>query len=300
MDRIDCLSAFVHVFESGSFSAAARRMGTTQPTISKRIASLEEEFETNLFFRSTRQLMPTEEASRIYETARAILEMYDQAQASTRGVTTQAAGTLCISIPSSLGRSLLMPIVGNFMRLHPNLSLDIRFSEHRVNLIEEGVELALRIGDMTDSSLRARALGRVPRFAVASPVYLERHPAHETVEDLQSHHCIGYSRFGDVSQWVFESELGRHVAKIDCSINMDDADGMLSAVLEGLGIAILPGWLVTPHLATGQLRIVLPENTVPSLPLHAVYPEVGQLSIRARRFLDYLAEQRGMLDTASR
>jgi len=295
MDRLDCLETFVHVLESGSFSAAARRLGTSQPTVSKRIAMLEDIFRTPLFLRTTRRLSPTEEGGRLYDEARNLLEGYERAQAITRHADPQQSWTLVFSLPSSLGRHRLMPLAAEFMRLHPEVSLDLRLSERHVNLVEEGVELALRIGTLKDSALRARALGRVSRLAVASPHYLQTRPSPRDPGELGAHLCIGYSRFGTQENWVFEGENGRHVVAIECAMRLDDADTLQAAVLEGMGIAILPSWLVHPRLATGELEIVLPDYTVPSIPLNAIYPEPGPLSLRARRFLNFLAERKGRL-----
>jgi DNA-binding transcriptional LysR family regulator len=163
-----------------------------------------------------------------------------------------------------------------------------------VNLVEEGVELALRIGELHDSALHMRALARIRRYAVASPKYLHIRPTPRDPGELSEHVCIGYSRFGEPTNWVFEGEHGRHVVNVECVVKLDDADALQAAVLEGMGIAILPNWLVQPRLASGDLEVVLPEFTVPSLPLNAIYPDPGPLSLRARRFLDFLAENRNL------
>jgi DNA-binding transcriptional LysR family regulator len=292
MDRIDCLETFAHVFESGSFSGAARRQGTTQPTVSKRIAWLEEHFGTSLFLRSTRRLTPTEEASRIYDHVRNLLETYDLTRASAQNTLPEPAGTLTIAAPSSFGRHVLMPIVADFLRSYPTISLDLKMSERQINLLEEGAELALRIGELKDSSLRMRPLGRISRYAVASPLYLAKHPSPTEPGELSRHQCIGYSRFGHTTNWVFESEYGRHVIDVECAFRVDDADMLQAAVLEGMGIAILPSWLALPYLESGQMISILPDHIVPALPLNAIYPDPGTLSLRARCFLDFLAENR--------
>jgi len=297
MDRLDCIETFVNVLESGSFSAAAKRMGTTQSTVSKRIAMLESTFGTSLFLRTTRRLAPTEEARRVYEQARNIIDAYQLTQAAARNAYPVPAGTLTISAPSSVGRHLLMPIAHDFQQMYPEVILDIRLTEQQVNLVAEGVELALRIGELEDSSLRARSLGRVSRFAVASPQYLQFRPSPEDPSDLSTHACIGYSRFGAPTTWVFEGENGRHVVNIECAVKLDDADTLQSALLNGMGIGILPGWLVNPCIERGELEIVLPDYTVPSLPLNAVYPDLGRLSLRARIFLDFIAARKNMLVT---
>lgn len=295
MDRLDCLETLVHVFESGSFSAAAKRLGTSQPTVSKRVAHLEETLGATLFLRTTRQLSPTQEARRIYDQARTILETYDSALAVARNAQPVPTGTLVVSVPSSLGRHALMPIVSEYLRSHPEVLLDLRLSERHENLVEEGFELALRIGEPKDNSLHVRPLGRVSRFAVASPKYLFGRPSPGDPGELASHVCIGYSRFASQDGWVFEGENGRHVVPVDCVVRLDDADAMQAATLEGMGIAILPNWLVQAKLETGELEIVLPDYTVPSLPLNAVYPGPVPLSIRARRFLDILVKRKGTL-----
>lgn len=295
VDRLDCLEAFVHVMESGSFSAAGRRLGASQPTITKRIAQLEAELGTTLFLRSTRSLSATEEARRVYDQARSILETYNLAHAVARNAQPEPNGTLSLSAPTSLGRHRLMPVAAEFLRHHPEVALDIRLSEKWVNPIEEGVELVLRVGELADSSFRSLTLGRVRRHAVASPKYLHERPTPAEPGDLAHHVCIGASQFGAPFNWVFEGEQGRHVVNVECRIMLDDADALRAAVLEGLGIAILPNWLVRPGLASGDLEIVLADFTVPSLPLNALYSASGPLSLRARRFLDFLADRRGRL-----
>ena len=295
MDRLDCLEAFVHVMESGSFSAAGRRLGASQPTVSKRIAHLEGELGTTLFLRTTRSLSATEEARRVYDQARTILETYNLAHAVARNAQPEPTGTLAISAPTSLGRHRLIPIASDFRRDYPEVSLDFRLSEKWVNPVEEGVELALRIGELVDSSFRSRVLGRVRRYAVASPRYLHERPTPTDPVELARHICIGDTHFGAPSNWIFEGEQGRHVVNVEYQIRLDDTDALQAAVHEGLGIAILPNWLVQPGLASGELEIVLSDFTVPSLPLNALYPDSGPLSLRARCFLDFLAERRGLL-----
>lgn len=295
MDRLECLETFVNVLESGSFSGAARRMGTTQSTVSKRIAMLERSFATSLFLRTTRRLTPTEDAHRVYEQARNVLEAYQLTRAAARDAYPVPAGTLTISVPSSMGRRLLMPIARDFQREFPEVKLDIRLSEHQVNLVKDGVELALRIGELEDSSLRVRSLGRVRRYAVASPNYLQFRTGLADPSDLTRQACIGYSRFGTPTTWVFEGENGRHVVNVECVANVDDADTLQSAVLIGMGIGILPAWLVDPWIKQGELEIVLADYTVPSLPLNAIYPDLGTLSLRARTFLDFVVARKNLL-----
>ncbi|WP_426613198.1 LysR substrate-binding domain-containing protein [Bradyrhizobium sp. McL0616] len=291
MDRIDCLRAFVRTLEAGSFSVAAKELGIGQPAISKRIAMLESEFGTQLFLRTTRTLKPTAEAHRIYDLARQIIETFDVAKSSVDETAPRPTGTLRIGVPSSFGRRYMMPVIAEYVRNYPEVRVDIRFSERFVNLVEEGIELALRIGNLEASTLVARRLGTVQRYLVATPTYLHGRPMPRTPDDLSSHQCIVYSRMSPAHQWTFESEHGRHVASITGPIHVDDADAMQEATMQHLGIAILPDWNAADGLRRGELEHVLPDYTIAALPLHAVYPETHWMSLRARSFLDLLVER---------
>lgn len=288
MDRIDCLQAFVRAMEGGSFSAAAKELGLGQPAVSKRIALLEQEFGSQLFMRTTRKLTPTREAHRVYELARQVLGTFEAARASIREAPARPSGTLRISVPSSFGRHYLMPVVRDYTREFPEVKLDLRFDERTINLVEEGMELALRIGQLESSSLMARRIGTVRRYLVATPAYLRERGTPRTPDDLKDHHCIAYARLAPANQWTFESDDGRHVVAISGAVTVDDADAMKEAVLQHLGIAIVPAWCAPEPLRRGRMRALLPDYGVSSLPLHVVYPETHWMSARARSFLDFI------------
>ncbi len=262
MDRIDCFRAFVRALEGGSFSAAAKELGIGQPAVSKRIALLENEFGTQLFLRTTRKLRPTPEAHRIYDLARQILGSFDLARAGVEGASPRPTGTLRVSVPSSFGRRYMMPIIVEYVRNFPEVCLDVRFSERVVNLVEEGIELALRIGKLEESTLIARRLGTVQRLLVASPTYLHGRPMPRTPEDLNAHQCIVYSRLPAASEWIFESEHGRHAVSVSGPLFVDDADAMEEAVMHHLGIAILPDWNAAAGIKCGQLEALLPDYSI--------------------------------------
>lgn len=291
MDRIDCFHAFVRALEGGSFSAAAKELGIGQPAVSKRIALLEQEFGTQLFLRTTRKLRPTAEAHRIYDLARQILENFDLARSSVVHASPRPTGLLRISVPSSFGRRYMMPVIAEYSRNYPEVCLDVRFTERFVNLVEEGIELALRIGKLESSTLVARRLGTVQRYLVATPTYLHTRPMPRTPEDLRTHQCIVYSRLPAANEWTFESEHGRHVTSVNGPLIVDDADAMEEAVMHHLGIAILPEWNASGGMQSGQLENVLPDYSISALPLHAVYPEMQWMSPRARSFLDLLVKR---------
>ncbi|UZE50382.1 LysR family transcriptional regulator [Rhodopseudomonas sp. P2A-2r] len=289
MDRLDCLRVFVQTMEAGSFSGAARELGLGQPAVSKRILLLEKEFGSQLFLRNTRKLTPTSEAHRIYDLARQVLASFELARASIKEAPARPSGTLRLGVPSSFGRHFIMPIVDKFLRTHPDVRVDIRFSEHPLDLIEEGLELALRIGPLESSSLMARRVGTVQHFLVATPTYLGRRPRPVVPDDLKAMDCIASSRLWPFSRWSFESELGRHVVDVSGAIVVDDVDAMKQAVLRHLGVAVLPAWSATGAIRRGDMALLLPDYTLPTMPLHAVYPQTKWMSLRARSFLDLLA-----------
>jgi DNA-binding transcriptional LysR family regulator len=297
MDRIDCLRAFVRALEGGSFSVAAAELGIGQPAVSKRIALLESEFGAQLFLRTTRKLRPTSEGHRIYGLARQILGSFDLARANVEESSPRPSGTLRVSVPSSFGRHYLMPVLAEYVRSYPEVRLDVRYSERFVNLVEEGVELAVRIGRLEASTLVARRLGTVPRYLVATPAYLRDHPAPRTPDDLAAHRCIIYSRLSSADEWTFESEHGRHVASISGPLLVDDADAMEEAVMHHLGVAVLPEWNAISGIRSGELENLLPDFSIAALPLHAVYPETHWMSPRARTFLDLLIKRAGQFST---
>jgi DNA-binding transcriptional LysR family regulator len=299
MDRIDCLRTFVRALEGGIFSVAANELGIGQPAVSKRIALLESEFGTQLFFRTTRKLKPTAEGHRIYDLARQILRSFDLARASVEENSPRPSGTLRVSVPSSFGRRYLMPVIAEYVRKYPDVCLDVRFSERFVKLVEEGIELALRIGNLEASTLVTRRLGTVRRYLVATPTYLRGHPTPRAPADLNAHQCIIYSRLSPANEWIFESEQGRHVASINGPVLVDDADAMEEAVMHHLGIAVLPEWNAIAGIRSGQLENLLPDFSISALPLHAVYPDTHWMSLRARTFLDLLIRRSGRFSAQS-
>jgi DNA-binding transcriptional LysR family regulator len=267
-------------------------LGTTQPTVSKRIAALEEEFGCRMFLRSTRRLSPTPEAHRVYEKAQLILETFEDARAAARNQVAEASGTLSISLPSSAGRRILMPVIHDYLRVNTQVRLDIRLSERPTDIVGEGAEIAIRIGELADSSLRSRTLCRVPRIAVASPAYLSQRPAPVMPSDLGAHHCIAYAGFLETTTWVFEGETGRHAVQVAPDIKVDDAEGMLALALDGAGIATLPAWLVSSHLNEGRLERILPEYSCPSVPMSVLHQASFTPPLRVRNMLDHLYDKR--------
>lgn len=291
MDRIEALRTFLRVMETGSFTQAASDLNLGQPAISKRIALLETEFNCRLFVRTTRRLRPTPEAERVHRVAREIIAAYDGAGAANANIVSQPSGTLRVTVPTSFGRFFFRDIFTEYMRRYPDVRLDVRFTEQFIDLVETGTEIALRIGLLHSSSLVARRVGTVKRLLVATPSLMARCPEPRLPDHLRRIPCVTYSRFSAQNQWTFESDSGRHVVDVESSLVCDDADVMTEAALQGLGAAVLPGWCAAAHLAAGRLVHLLPDYTVPSLPMHLVYPDAQWMSHRARLFRDLIVER---------
>lgn len=291
MTSLVAYKAFARAYELGSFSAVARELGITQSTVSKHIATLESALGVQLFARTTRQLAPTHEAARLYESVLRLLEAADAIPGSLGTARAEPAGLLRLSMPAAFGRARLLPHVVAFLAAHPKVRLDIRLSEQAVALVEEGVELAVRLGELGSSTLVARSLGVVEQVVVATPAYLARcgEPRHPS--ELAEHHCIVDTGAPKGQRWVFESEQGRQVVEVPSRLGLDSADAIHGAVLAGVGIAKLPGWIAEAGLAEGTLRALLPDFYPLPTPVNVVYPQTRVLSARARAFIDFVVER---------
>lgn len=287
MTSLIAYRAFARAYELGSFSAVGRELGLTQSTVSKHIAALEAELRVQLFARTTRKLNPTEDASRLYEGVQHLLDAADAVRSSVGGGGAEASGLLRVTFPDSYGRAILMPLVPRFLSLHPRVTMDVRFTDQAVDLIEEGVELAVRIGDLNSSTLIARPLGVVDHLIVASPEYLEAHGEPRHPVDLQAHNCIVYTGFARANHWVFDSDQGRQVIEVKGSLGVNSADAMYMAAVAGAGIARVPSWIVDADPAKGRVRSLLADYSPASMPIHFIYPHSRVPSLRARSFIDF-------------
>lgn len=288
MTSLVAYTAFARAYELGSFSAVARELGITQSTVSKHISALEAALGVQLFARTTRQLSPTHEAARLYESVLTLLDAADAIPGSLGSARAEPAGLLKLSMPDSFGRACLMPHVIAFMAAHPKVRLDIRLSDQTLGLVEEGVELAVRIGELGSSTLVARSLGIVEHVVVATPAYLARNGEPRDPSDLTRHNCIVYTGTARGQRWVFESEQGRQVVDVSSNLGLDGADAIHAAALGHVGIAKLPGWIVEAGIASGALKALLPDHYPMPMPVNFVYPQTRVLSARARAFIDFV------------
>ena len=275
MDRFLLMHCFARAVETGSFSAVARELGTGQPNISRHIASLEQHLGTRLLHRSTRKLTLTPEGERYYNESRRVLDAVTEAESNARGED-RPGGLLRVACPTALGRTHLLPQIKTLLRRYPEMDLDLQIGDRFIDLVEEGVDLAIRIGT-------------AERVCVASAGYLAEHPAPRVPEDLLQHDCILYTLLASGNTWAFrDSEVA-----VSGRFRVNSPDGVQRVVLDGLGIAYAPVWLFEEALLDGRLQAVLLDHLGPSAPIHIVYPAKRLLPRRASVFMDFIAEAFG-------
>ena len=290
MDRIDAMRLFVRVVETGSFSAVAREANIGQPAVSKQIAALEEHLRAQLLHRTSRNLSLTEAGQIYYEaTVRLLSDLDDAEQAVGRGQT-QPSGLLRVTLSAGFGRLVVVPLLPSFHVRYPEIVTDLIVSDRYVDLVEDGIDVAIRLGELDDSSVIARRIGVSPRVTVATPAYLDRTGAPATPHDLDRHACIAFTFQRRPLDWVFLGPDGpiRHLPK--GPVRANDAENIRAAVLAGVGLAQTPRWLFAPELISGEVCEVLSEYPAERPPIHALFPAGRKPASRVRVFIDHLAE----------
>jgi len=279
------MRCFIRTAETGSFSAAGRDLGLGQPNVSRHVASLEAYLQTRLLHRSTRKLSLTPEGERYYRDARRILEAVEESESAFRENVTPT-GLLRIACPTALAHSFLVPQIPGFLARYPALTVDLQINDRYINLVDEGAELAIRIGHLEDSALRARRLGMFKRVCVASNQYLAEHGTPETPEALKKHNCLIYTLLTTGATWSFRDI---HVP-VSGRLRVNSPEAVQNLVNAGVGIAQGPAWLFYEGLENGNLRQLLTDYTASPVPIQAVYVANRLLPKRAIVFMDFVAE----------
>lgn len=287
MDRLGAMETFVYVVETGSFSAAARRLNIGQPAVSKTIAQLESRLAVRLLLRSTRGLTPTEAGLAFFERARRAIEEADEADNAARGSAGGLSGNLRICAPVTFGRLHIVPRLGPFLEQNPALDIDLMLDDRNVNLVEEGVDIALRMGVLNDSGLTARKIAECRRMVLGTPAYFEKHGEPTCPTDLRKHQAILYTLGGGAS-WQFEKAGEEQSVNISGRIRVNAAEGLREAVLAHQGLTLASQWMFAPELADGSVREVMTHWTLPNLDLWAVFPTGRMASAKARAFVEYV------------
>ena len=290
MDRLQAMRHFVTVVDCGSFSAAARQLRIGQPALSKSVALLEDRLGIRLIVRSTRSHSLTEVDQRFYDGARLALDEADAAEAAARDEAGSLSGSLRIAAPPVYASQVMIPLLPAFHALHPDIRIELILDDRRIDLVEEGVDLALRTGVLGDSSLLARRIDSASRMLVATPGYLAAHgmPGHPT--DLVRHRIISFTSFDSREAWTFEKVGERCSAyPADPILRVNSAEGLRAAVLAGMGIAMVTNRMVGASLAMGELVPLLPGWTLGGNDIWVIFPEGRRVRPRARLFADWLA-----------
>jgi DNA-binding transcriptional LysR family regulator len=288
MDRLAVMETFIRVVETGSFSAAARHLNIGQPAVSKCVAQLEDRLGVRLLMRSTRRLTATEAGQSFYERARRALEAADQADVAARGAGADLAGRLRVSAAVTFASLHVVPRLPAFLAAHPNLSIDLVLDDRQIDLIEEGVDMALRIGTLRDSSLTARKLAMSRRLVLGAPAYFERAGIPATPAELIGHTAVLYTRNRSSETWSFQQSGSEVPVRISSRLSISASEGVRAAVVGGMGFTIASEWMFAPELASGAVRPVLTEWTLPTSDLWAVFPTGRMASAKARAFAAFV------------
>lgn len=291
MDRLDAMRLFIRVADTGSFSKAAADLDIGQPTVSRRIQDLEAQLGADLFLRTTRALSLTEAGEKFYIRARGILDAFESAEAEVRGLDNEPYGQLRITVPHSLSRVVIAPALASFMRRYPDLSIDVISDDSYTDIVQEGIDLAFRLGDLADSSLMAKRIALSPRKLWASPVYAAQMQALETPADLPMADAVHLRHRNNHQHWVLtHTESGNRVEmRVDGRFRASSGDMLIQAAQDGLGYILAPDWLVCEKVRGGNLVRVLPGWEADSLPLHVVWSG-GKLKGKARLLADHITE----------
>jgi len=290
MDRLDAMQAFVAVADLQGFAPAARKLGLSPSAVTRLIAALEERLGARLLQRTTRQVTLTDAGSRYLERARRILADVEEAENSVEAERTRPEGQLVISAPFGFGRLHVAPVVTAYLKRYPEVSVDLRLSDRRINLVEDGVDLAVRIGHLPDSTLVARHVGQMRRVVVASAGYLKRRGEPKRPADLASHDTIQFGAMTAAPDWRFVED-GREVRIASVPrFASNSSDAAIQYAEQDGGLTQLMFYQAAESLRAQRVQIVLAAFERPAVPIHVVYPTTRLLSAKVRTFIDLVAE----------
>lgn len=291
MDRITGWQLFVRAAESGSFSRAARDLNLTQPTVTKHVAALEKQLGARLLNRNTRGLSLTEAGALYYDKCKEILEKIEEADGSVNIRHGQVQGTLRLGTSVAFGRRVVTPLVLDFMKRHPQLRIDLTFEDTYVDLVARGIDVAIRMGKLADSSLGARYLGSNPWQIVATPPYLKRHGTPRVPADLTRHNLIIYSTVLGDERLHFSRPGGRPATvAVHGNLRANNLSTVLAAVRAHMGIAALPAYVAATSLAEGRVVSLLDEYALPAQEIHAVYASPRRVPAKVTALIAYLLD----------
>lgn len=294
MDRLLAMQTFVRVVETGSFSSVAREQNSTQSAVSKQVAALERHLGVKLLTRTTRTLALTDDGERYFEDARRLVAEVSEAEGQLRRGEQQLGGWLRVAASVGFGTRVLRPHVHSFLAAHPGVKIDLNLNDGFIDLVEQGIDVAVRIGNLADSTLVARRIGSIRRAVVASRAYVESaslgRPLPQIPEDLKQHPCIVYTELRSRNLWGFSTPDGSTVSvRVEGPLKTNASDVVRAAVLDGIGIAYSPTWLFQDLIDTGEVKVLLPGWQTKPLPLHLVSPPERRHAAKVRAFGEHLS-----------
>jgi DNA-binding transcriptional LysR family regulator len=291
MDRLEAMRLFVRVAELGSFAAVAQQLGVARSVVTRQVAALERHLGAKLMVRNTRRLALTSAGTAYLEKCRVILNLVDAAETDVAEERAVARGHIRIGLPLSYGLKRLAPLLIEFARSHPEVSLEMDYTDRRVDLVEEGFDLSIRITSRLDPADVMRRLGRAQLVVVASPEYLARHGRPRRPADLASHECLGYVGDARRDAWPFMVNGRVAHAPVRCRIRANNGDALAAAAAQGLGIALQPDFIAERYLAAGTLETILDEFPPPPLGVYALLPGTRYMPYRVRALVEFLSER---------
>ncbi|WP_420475496.1 LysR family transcriptional regulator [Noviherbaspirillum sp. ST9] len=289
MDTLTSMKVFAAVVETGSFAAASDRLDMSRAMTSKYVAHLEEHLGTRLLQRTTRKLTLTESGSTYYERCVQILADISEAEEGALHLTEAPRGTLRLTVPVSFGILHMGPVISAYMKQYPDVKVDILVTDRRVDLLEEGLDMAIRIGSLSESGLVAKKFASDRVVICGSPEYLQKHGTPKTPAELAQHNCLTYSYAATGDEWKMEGPDGQHTVKVSGSLRATNGDLVKLAALGGVGLMRQPLFICGEDLRAGRLVEVLPEYRSYEMGIYAVYPSRKHLSAKVRTFVDFIA-----------
>lgn len=288
MDRFHAMAVYVAVAEAESFAGGARKLGLSPPAVTRAVASLERRLGVKLLTRTTRLVRVTEPGARYLDNARRILAEADEIDESAAGTNAAPRGQLAITAPVLFGRLFVMPVVVQYLRRFPEVTLSALLLDRVVNLLEEGLDVGVRIGELPDSSMKAIGVGHVRRVTCASPAYFKAHGVPRVPTDLARHTIVSASPVSPSAEWRYFEGRKPVGVKLSPRLTVTNNASAIAAALEGFGVTRLLSYQIGPHLASGRLKAVLSEYEPAPLPIHVLHREGRQASAKVRTFVDLL------------
>ena len=294
MDKFESIRAFTQVVNSGGFAAAAREMGLSRSTVNKLVIALESDLGVQLLHRSTRVVTPTETGLAFHERCVEILASLEEAERSVTQLHEEPRGKLRVNAPMSFGTMHLAPALADFLVHYPDLQVQLTLNDRFIDPIEEGFDVTLRIAKLQESaSLIAHPFAPVQRVLCASPTYLETHGIPIHPDELRHHSCLHYGQLAVENQWTLVGPEGEQTIAVNGVLCSNNGEVLRDAAVRGLGITLLPMFIVAQELQQGMLQIVLPDYHPPDLSIAAIYPVNRHLSTKVRLLVDFLQERFG-------